>query len=47
MGMELLHGLCNTYLVWKLLNILENTFPEGIDPSKGINKKVDLFRERG
>lgn len=45
--MLLLHGGCNTYLVWRLLYVLESTLPEDVDPSAGLNKKVDLFKVRG
>lgn len=39
-----LHSLINTYMVWKLLQELELLFPKEVDPSEGLNKKVDLFR---
>lgn len=31
-------------MVWKLLQELELLFPKEVDPSEGLNKKVDLFR---
>lgn len=44
LGELALHFFMNTYLVWKLLQDLEFTMPQEVDPSAGLNKKVDLFR---
>lgn len=44
LAFEFIHGMCNTYLVWRLLYVLESSLPENIDPTAGQNKKIDLFR---
>ena len=44
LAFEFIHGICNTYFVWRLLYVLESTLPEDVDPNAGINTKIDLFK---
>ena len=38
------HAISGTIVIWLLLKDLETALPEEDDPSKGLQKQVDLFR---
>jgi len=44
LAIQSFHSITGTIVIWMLLKELETTLPEEYDPSKGLQKQVDLFR---